>query len=212
MNFLPQILYLFRTLQISLSLFYYKQPRVKFQTAQLSRAAGGLGIPNIKFYHTASIMESAVRMHTPLGQKNWIDLEAGYADLRLLKQYFQLDKEHRPPLTSLLPTTRFTLQTWHKLALKHNFGSFPSPLFPLLALPKIIPHIRITSWCQRGIRLVADLYSLNSLATFDSLAVKYDLGPGRPPSSPRENAPILYTYSSAQILQAEFHASILRVL
>ncbi|OCT91572.1 hypothetical protein XELAEV_18014631mg [Xenopus laevis] len=69
-------------------------------------------------YSIATMLETVIRLHSPSGVRNWVDIESNFVSDHNLLQLFWLPKKSRPSITNLLPTTRTLLHIWDVIAKK----------------------------------------------------------------------------------------------
>lgn len=89
MMVLPKILYIFRTVPISLPAFFFnkldtslrsfiwkgKTARIAFSTFIRQRSKGGMGVPVIKDYYKAALLDQLKTWFDPSPEKQWVLLE-----------------------------------------------------------------------------------------------------------------------------------------
>ncbi|OCT76336.1 hypothetical protein XELAEV_18031535mg [Xenopus laevis] len=115
------------------------------------------------------MLETVVRLHSPPGIRNWVDIETYFASDGNLMQLFWLPKRSRPANANLLPTRRISLHIWDTMVNKLKLTTFPSPLTPIAALKYLIPNINLQIWNAKGITTIEHLYFANSLRRFEDL-------------------------------------------
>uniref|UniRef100_A0A803J5Q1 Reverse transcriptase domain-containing protein n=1 Tax=Xenopus tropicalis TaxID=8364 RepID=A0A803J5Q1_XENTR len=189
MNVLPRILYIFRTVQIQLPPRYIKllqsqmnafiwqgkKPRIAAKVLQQPNLSGGVGIPNLLYYYKASLLETAVRMHSPIAQRQWIAIETNFLNNLTLPELLWLPPKYRPKNQSILPTTKLILQNWDTINKNGKLGQFPSPITPITNMQLLIQDLSLKQWSDKGIRTIADLYTINTYLTFQQLQEKYQI-------------------------------------
>uniref|UniRef100_A0A6I8RW77 Reverse transcriptase domain-containing protein n=1 Tax=Xenopus tropicalis TaxID=8364 RepID=A0A6I8RW77_XENTR len=189
MNVMPRILYLFRTIQVQLPATYLKtlqsqmnnfiwankKPRTASKIIQHSTTRGGLGVPSLVHYYRATLLDTAVQMHSPQQTKSWLDIENSFLNNITIPQILWIPKAQRPETPQILPITRTTILNWDKHNKKGKLGEFPSPITPIEALAHMTNNLSLRTWKEKGVNKISDLYLINVYRTFKELQEKFQI-------------------------------------
>ena len=135
-NVLSRLLFLFQSLPVEvpqeqfnawdklISRFIWagQRPRIKFQTLQLAKGEGGMGLPNLKMYYYAAQLRYVGCWCKPDYVAKWKDMEKrvkGHPIQNIVgdKEKFKEMKQHMDPVTS------FTLGIWFKIVKKYKMDN-----------------------------------------------------------------------------------------
>uniref|UniRef100_A0A803JHE0 Reverse transcriptase domain-containing protein n=1 Tax=Xenopus tropicalis TaxID=8364 RepID=A0A803JHE0_XENTR len=191
MNILPKFLYLFETLPIPIStktfkdiqtLFHKfiwgnKQHRIGKATLTTSIKRGGLGVPLLQKYYDAAHLRQLLAWSHWKPPTIWGHIENQMSPGGHLNSRIWSSNKPTTPTTSLLQTTRHTLNIWnnykHKLKLKSTY-----PLNTIyLNNPDFAPGLQpdfYSRWQQTGQHTIKDLINnpTHSLLPFMDLTRK----------------------------------------
>ncbi|CAH2284306.1 Hypothetical predicted protein, partial [Pelobates cultripes] len=84
-------------------------------------------------------------------------------------------KHLRDKSTSLLPTSRITLQMWDYLHKRHENTAKFSPWAPITTLHSISPWLSLHKWKDKGITHITDIYQHGTILPFPDIQLKYAL-------------------------------------
>lgn len=138
MNALPRVLYLLQMLPIQIppsffktyrqicSSFLWGKHRHRIGHVQLTRPKnlGGIGLPNILHYHTATHLARIVDWNVHTQQKDWVSLEASFMKLTLSSLPW-ISPNRLPPEIRSHPTIGSTIQCFHQACKKSSISSYP---------------------------------------------------------------------------------------
>ncbi|CAH2223893.1 Hypothetical predicted protein [Pelobates cultripes] len=189
MTLLPKLLYVFRLLHIQAPPAFFKQlqrtlsayiwdsrkPRLFHRLLQQRTAEGGVGLPDIYTYYKAANLETAVKLHTPKGTYQWVDMEAAKSDKMPLVDILWTPKTLRPKDNLLFPTTSLTLHHWDVLRHSQNTTHKFHPRTPLTALRAISPWLSLNSWVKLGIHKLDQIMHHNLIKPFPELQQEFKL-------------------------------------
>lgn len=193
MNVLPQILYLFQALSISVSskqfgdwdrmisafIWGKQKPRIKFQTLQLRKEEGGLALPCLENYYKAAQLRILMCWCDPSFEAKWKEMDQSYFDTPL-----QSMLGDRPLLTKyvtsqLLPIWIVVpINTWFKIIkdsdTERSAKLLRWPAYDSDFLPSKIDK-GFAQWSQKGITGYWAISEKNVLKSFSQLSETYSL-------------------------------------
>lgn len=130
MQVLPRILYMFRTLPISIPSSFFtkcnsllrnyiwqsKNPRIALSSLQLMRNNGGIGLPDLLGYYNASLLDQIKYWIKSAEEKLWVNMEQTFMKHQDLLAILiaSLMSPHMNS-TGPHPTIGATLKAWHTL-------------------------------------------------------------------------------------------------
>ncbi|CAH2284805.1 Hypothetical predicted protein [Pelobates cultripes] len=164
-------------LQRTLSAYIWdsRKPRLSHRLLQQCTAEGGVGLPDIYTYYKAANLETAVKLHTPKGTYQWVDMEAAKSDKTPLVDILWTPKTLRPKDYLLFPTTSLTLHHWDVLRHSQNTTHKFHPRTPLTALRAISPWLSLNSWVKLGIHKLDQIMHHNRIKPFPELQQEFKL-------------------------------------
>lgn len=176
MSLLPTILYLFRTLPIPLSSSYLqklqstvshfiqngKKPRFKSSVLYRPKLNAGMGVPSLKCYHQADVLDQLKFWWSPSLDHVWYPIE--HSLLRSSPQgtlgaiLLGFTPQPSPQLT-----IRAALPIWKNL-LPQLLKSYSSDLaiLPLVSLEPMSPDLSLSRWMTAGMSTLGCLMDSNS--------------------------------------------------
>lgn len=169
MNALPRLLYILQTIPILIPPSFFKtyqsacskflwgthKPRISFKQLTRPKHLGGIGLPNIFNYYTATHLTRIVDWKTHSRHKVWVALEASLTTLSLAS--LPWTNPRHIPLTLLTnPLIGPTLKCFPKACSQLNLSSIPSPLTPVKLNPDFPPgmhnHFLTDNFPQDNVR------------------------------------------------------------
>lgn len=165
-------------LQSAISKFLWrgKRPRIKLTTMQRERQAGGLSLPNFKFYYWAFTLRPLLTWFQPDAQVSWRALEerllAPYSFVNILQSSTSI-KQCRLRFGPLISHLLFIWRRAEKLA---GCSSGWGPHSPIFNNDKLLiggRPICFPDWERKNIRTLSDIYGEGGLLTFQDICKKY---------------------------------------
>lgn len=119
-----------------LSSFIWKKrrPRLKLAKLQLSSTAGGLDLPNVKWYQLASLLRFVAQWLKGDQSSIWLDIEAAQCDCPLRNLLFLKNFAYAKNLCSN-PIVNNTLKAWKLVRSIEGKTSLMSPLTSIQGNP-----------------------------------------------------------------------------
>lgn len=141
---------------------------------QKHKSVGGMGLPILKDYYTALVLDQLKDWFTNTGTKPWCQLEHAWlspkSPISLLVAY----KLPQAEITIEHPTMLATLQAWSYLKRTEvNTSAYTNILIPLESLKWIIPNISLNSLPDREIYHLTDIVQKSKLMPFTDIQEKY---------------------------------------
>lgn len=183
------ILYLFRTLLKPLSSWHLKNlqstvnhliwdgRRPKFKSSILYRpkSEAGLGVPNIKAYHEAVILDQLKYWWASSPDYVWCSLEQSLMETPLQGTFRDMLLGFQPQVSPYL-TIRAALSSWQNLhhQLLKSYSSDNVSL-PLTSLESMLPDLSLFQWKSAGISTLRCLIETNAPRTFQDLQRSFGL-------------------------------------
>lgn len=147
MNLLPRLVYLFRTLPISICMpdlprfqnkvlrFIWgnKRPRVNKRTLYMPKLRGVPGVPDLAKYYRGAQLAQLIQVHSSSPPPTWMKLESSLHPTKPNSHLMWLQPKDRPVM--MCPTFSFSLHLWERLAKPHGFKSPHTPMAPLVHNP-----------------------------------------------------------------------------
>ena len=191
MNFLPRVLFLFQSLPVEvtqkqfnawdkiISRFIWagQRPRIKFQTLQLPKDRGGMGLPNLKMYYYAAQLRYVGCWCQPDYVARWKQMERevnGQPIQNLMgdRKAYKENKQHIDPITL------FSLDIWYKIVKKYKLEEEIKVLKWIAFDSTFMPAKQdggFKIWCYRGMTAWCVLENNGILESFTDLKGKYRL-------------------------------------
>lgn len=190
MLILPRILYYFRALPISIPAKFFttaqsqlhkfvwadKKPRCSRSSLSKHKKAGGMGLPILRDYFAASILDQTKYWFQTQSSKHWATIEQAWMNPNSLRSTLLAYSFSNTCLKSNYPTIQLVLNTWKKFCseVRHNTDLTEIPT-PLNSLCTHITDLNTKQWEHKGITLISDMYDREKLIPFNTLAQKYSL-------------------------------------
>lgn len=163
---------------ISKFLWHGKRPRIKLTTMQRERQAGGLSLPNFKFYEWAFTLRPLLSWFHPDAQVSWRTLEermiAPYSFTNIL--YAKISP-HQCRL-KFGPMISYLLLVWRRVEKLAGCFSIWDPHFPIFNNERLLIggcHIRFPDWEKKNICTLGDIYGEAGLLTFQNICIKHGI-------------------------------------
>uniref|UniRef100_A0A803JI52 Reverse transcriptase domain-containing protein n=1 Tax=Xenopus tropicalis TaxID=8364 RepID=A0A803JI52_XENTR len=187
MVILPQVLYYFRTLPISIPgpdietlqqqvtkyIWNTRPPRVSKATMQAPRQKGGLGVPNFGNYYRAAKIASIPMLYANPPPK-WVTMEETLISPAKLAATIWLPYVHRPE--GLTPMLEQTLTIWDKIKHKAKLFSPHYPAVPIVGNPEFLPGLDQGSfrwWVSKGLTVLRYMYGISGPLNWDRFQQLY---------------------------------------
>lgn len=155
-----------------------KLPRCSLIIMLKHRKHDGMGVPNVKAYYKACVIDQHKYWWTPSKHKSWTPMEATNILHKDLKLALIVIKLGAPIPTSLFPTVRVSTKLWSELPLSFSpSGSLCKIPTPIAVRQHFIPCLDLKLWKSKGFTLLIDLYQDTSLHYFGYLAPRFNLSP-----------------------------------
>lgn len=159
MNILPRFLYLFQSLPIEIpenqfrkwdkviSRFIWNghRPRIKFETLQLEKHTGGMGLTNLKEYFYAAQIRPVACWRDKAYRAKWKDLEQ-FTQGQEIQSFIGDGGETKELLQKVDSLTQFTLKMWLHIVRKYILES----------------ELRLLQWVAYDKRCIPNSFDLNN--------------------------------------------------
>lgn len=192
MIFLPQLLYLFQNIPIFLKKVFFKRldslivpflwrhkpPRISKKYLCKSKRTGGLALPNFIHYYWASMIRTSLFWLKDLSSTpTWLLIEQEdcypFALSSILLAPIRINKS----LYNNNPIIHNTIRIWKQIQSSFDLNPIP-PMLPIDKNPTFVPSGLsgvFSTWSQKGIKLIGDLYVGGVFASFSQLQQKFGL-------------------------------------
>lgn len=190
MLILPKLIYIFRVLPIpapasffrsmqkQLSNFVWagKRPRCSPEIQTKNKTAGGMGLPILKDYHTAAVLDQLKNWFSNPITKPWCHLETVRLNKTSPLSFLIANKAHKQNKRPLPQTIQAILQSWEEINITGN-EFYPSTMIPipLNTLQWTIPNINLRNWYKANILNIMDIMCGNKLLPFSTIQQKFNL-------------------------------------
>lgn len=190
MLILPKLLYYFRTLPIPIPSSFFttmqkqilnfvwtgKKARCSSHLQSRHKSVRGMGLPLLKDYYTAAVLDQLKNWFTNPTTKPWCQIELAWLNSKsplplLVASYLSKDNK-----ISNHPTIQATTQAWSKLRSKgYAFYSTTNIPIPLESLKWTIPNIRLHKWLGNNILNLADITMGDRMLPFRTIQQKFNI-------------------------------------
>lgn len=189
MFLLPYVLYLFRTLPVPILhtdiaflqwifnnfIWAVRKPRIKASLLNTPTKYDGLGVPNLRLYYKAIILDQTKKWWDMSSLQPWTLIETtnlAHTPSHLLAAIWM---GHHPP-HSFLPTVNATIATW-KSILQISNGIHIQALYqlPLVAISLLSPDLPLQRWSSQGLHRIGDMFQHSQLLSFCQLSDQYSI-------------------------------------
>uniref|UniRef100_A0A3Q3ASL9 Reverse transcriptase domain-containing protein n=1 Tax=Kryptolebias marmoratus TaxID=37003 RepID=A0A3Q3ASL9_KRYMA len=191
MNVQAKLLYLFQALPIEvpqtqfaiwdklISRFIWggKKPRVKYETLQLPKDKGGMGLPKLREYFCAAQLRHVICWCTPDYIAKWKDMEKEFGGYPIQSVIGDEDRYERIK-KNMDPITVFTLDLWFKTLKKHKIKKEMKVLRWVAYDSDFKPAMYdkgFKQWISKGITGWFTLQKDGELESFQKMKDKYNL-------------------------------------
>lgn len=190
MLLLPKLIYIFRTLPIPLPnsflktmqnqmlkfIWAGKRARFSLQMQENHKQIGGLGVPNLKDYYTATILEQLKQWFANRDIKHWTHLEQTWLYPRSLQSLILAHNIQQITLKKDHPTIQATIKAWSHLKKSCNPQTALTDIpFPLETLKWLIPNISLDQWLNNQTILLRDIIQNGKLLPFKEIQHKLNI-------------------------------------
>ena len=182
MNILPWLLYLFLSLPVEVPenqfrewnkhisrFIWYKRPRVKFPTLQLSEGEGGMAPPSLKDYYTSAQLKPLVYWCNPSYVAKWKTVGLFLTDIPIQSLLGCVGKEKEQTASRWV---NFSLKIWVEVVkcfqLQKEVKLLNWPAYDSEFTPALLDHSGITAMCN--------IVNKGELDSFNNLCQIYGLG------------------------------------
>lgn len=194
MNILPKFLYLFQSIPIFIPKSFFdsldsiissfiwkgKRPRISKVHLQKPKDAGGLALPNFRFYYWAANIRCVVfwfHFYNHTDCPAWVSMEVNSAINPSIPGLLSSHLPLPPNNSSDNPVVKHTLRVW--VQFRKHFDLYDlSLLSPILSNHLFQPSLddpMFQVWYRQGIKRLKDLYLHDIFASFEQLSEKYKL-------------------------------------
>ena len=190
MNILPRLLYPFQMLPISvptqtfnslnklISRFIWqgKRPRIRFKTIQLAKTAGGLALPNFKYYFWAAQLRPITSWLEDDESTRWLNIEKHMCtQTRLAALPFS---GYNLVTENMSIWSTFTTKIWREVQKEFKLPSQTSGLTSIGCMKEFVPSrldAGFGQWRTLGLEFVHQLFRLDVLKSFEQLSDEFNL-------------------------------------
>lgn len=191
MSILPNFLYLFRVLPVSLLSYFLRliqrrvmsfiwdkiKPRIPKSTLYLSKSCGGLGLPNFSSYYYAAQLSILTKYHSTENIPLWVAIESIDCDPISIDNLLWILPKDRSHLTN--PIMKHSLAIWDRFNDSHGLRSKHNPLLSFLGNPAFYPAWKFpksfSAWSSRKLTRLYKLVTTDTLQTFPMLCKNHEL-------------------------------------
>jgi len=195
MNVLPRFLYLFQSLPIFLTKFFFnsidklisnfiwnqKKARIRKCILQRPRLQGGMALPNFLYYYWAANIRALMYWKSDINNDTpkWLILENASCGLTSLPALLCCELPLVKPIShyTINPTVAQSVKIWNQFRKSFALRGL-SLSAPIAKNHMFIPSIldgAFGIWCRNGISSLQDLYVDNNFASFEQLVNKFDI-------------------------------------
>uniref|UniRef100_A0A3B3BVU9 Reverse transcriptase domain-containing protein n=1 Tax=Oryzias melastigma TaxID=30732 RepID=A0A3B3BVU9_ORYME len=192
MNVLPRLLYPLQMIPLLISnkvfkllngwlsefIWHKRKPKLKFSKLQLPTSKGGLDVPNFKLYQLASILRFVAEWVEEDPNSVWLGLEKSQTHCSLLGLLSCKNLTSVRNLCGNNPVIINTVKAWFLARQAEGKSLVTSLLSPIHGNPEFEPGMidaGYSIWSHKGIRHMRNLFSRDSLLSFEQMQVTYGL-------------------------------------
>lgn len=192
MNILPKFLYLFQSIPLTPPPTFFsnmkkvftkfiwnrRRSRLRLTLLYLPYERGGLQLPNLLWYVRAAQLRSALFWFSNAPNLPWIQIEEKCARGLTLDSYLYSDSLKRLKQNTTNPFVKSTIIAWHESQEMFRMPSGLSPFAPIWGNSSFTPGKSdrgFRLWAQLGLKKIINLYSDNTLMSFDNLKEKFGI-------------------------------------
>ena len=189
MNVLPKLLYLFQMLPIDIpkttfdkldkliSIFIWqrKRPRIRLKVLQLSKAKGGLKLPNLRYYFWAAQLKPLIIWLQDLSYTRWLNIEKSLCERPIQALPF-LDVH--PSKISMGVWTKITLKIWKTIISTFGLPKTISALTNIGYMNDFVPSKLDTGfrkWSEYGLTNLHELHNAGNFKSFTQLSEEFKI-------------------------------------
>lgn len=168
----------FTTLQKQILNFVWvgKRARCSSNLQSKNKSVGGMGLPLLKDYHTAAVLDQLKNWFSNPTIKPWCQIELAWLNNKSPLSLLMASILAKNSKISNHPTIQATVQAWSELRLKGNeFYATANIPIPLESLQWIIPNIRLHKWLENNIPNLADITIGDTLLPFTTIQQKFSI-------------------------------------
>lgn len=183
MNILPKFLYLFQSIPLQFQVFSKfiwnkRRSRLRLTLLYLPYERGGLQLPNLLWYFRAAQVRSAFFWFSNPSTLPWVQIEEKCAKGLTLVNYLYSDSLKRLKKNTTNPFVKSTITAWQESQEMFSMNEGLSAFVPIWGNSLFIPG-RLDGgfrlWAQLGLRMIRDLYSDNTLMSFNDLRRRFGI-------------------------------------
>lgn len=153
--------------------------RISHDLLSRPKNLGGIGLPNIFHYHTATRLTRIVDWNVHTQKKDWVSLEASFTKLSLNSLPWNSPKQV-PPDIQTHPMIGPTLRCFHQSCKKTSISSNPGPLTPIKLNPDFPPgmhHQFLSDNLPQGQIRAHQFHTQGKLLTAAQIATHFEKTP-----------------------------------
>lgn len=192
MNILPKFLYLFQSIPLAPQPAFFssmkktftnfiwnkRQSRLRLTLLYPPYDRSGLQLPNLLWYFRAAQLRSASFWFSDPSNLPWVQIEKDKARGLTLDTYLYSDSLRRLKQNTANPFVRTTITAWYESQDMFREPTGLSQFSPIWGNAMFTPGKSdpgLKLWAQMGLQKISDLYTDNTLMSFENLKEKFGI-------------------------------------